>query len=496
MKKLLIILCFPVFFLAGCTSDFEPEFYGTLTTGTFPSTAKEYKQYMLEAYVPYFANWGFTFGSTWEYSWASPEMGYLECFDLCSDEMPSFNDWGGHWAITSSGDFSSMAAQTAGNNHFEKVRFVTRDSKIIYDLENAKVLEDNVKTEYVAEAKMARGVNMYYLLNLYGPVPVVLDGSKVNDADAVAAMVRPTRAEFVAGIVSDLRYAADKLPEDAEDYGRFNKGAALTYLMRTYLNEKDFINAESVGREILALKKYSLVSDYASLFAEATEQNSETIWAVTCQNNGINDFNALSFYCIPSSCSINKNTSSWGSSNGGVYAISWKFYDTFEAGDKRLNTIIPSYTSKSGTTMDRTNLRGAVINKYTALGGNDNSLQGNDIVFCRYADVLLMLAEAINEISGPTTEAVGYVDQVRRRAGLSNLSSAKTAGKSEFREAIFMERGHELFFEGTRKMDLRRMGHWTSDYMSQYNKTIGSYYWPTPNYVMNNYPDFSSAYTE
>ncbi len=498
MKKILLTI-FTALLLASCTNDFDPKLYGTLSTNNFPSTKKEYESYMLTVYYPFTANWGYSFVN-WQYGWYVPELGSTELFDMCSDEMVPYNGWGGHWAIISSGDFSSLKSQAVSGCHFEKVRDITRDSKIIYDLQNASstVLSESVKNEYTAEARFARGVNMYFLLHLYGPVPVIIDGAQVNDVTALGNMARPTRTDYVGWIEADLKYAVDHLPVTASNYGRFTKGAALTYLMRLYMNEKNFVNAESIGRQIVAMNKYSLVSDYASLFNEATENNSETIWSLISQNNGNYDFNFLSIYCMPSSISLNKINGGWGSADGGVFSMSWKFYDTFESGDLRKNCMITSYQDRSNPskTWDRTNLTGAVINKYPALGGSTNSAQGNDIVACRYADVLMMLAEAINENNGPTSEAIGYVNQIRNRAGLANLSSSSTASKEVLRSAIFMERGHEFFFEGLRKMDMRRMGYWTNSYMTQYNKTIGSYYWPVPDYVTNNYSVITKNYTE
>jgi len=75
--------------------------------------------------------------------------------------------------------------------------------------------------------------------------------------------------------------------------------------MRLYLNEKDFVNAEKIGREIVAMNKYKLVNDYAGLFKEATEVNTETIWALSCTGGsaetGLN-FNALMYYCYSTDC--------------------------------------------------------------------------------------------------------------------------------------------------------------------------------------------------
>src|SRR4030042_4842025 len=140
------------------------------------------------------------------------------------------------------------------------------------------------------------------MLYLFGPVPVILDASQIG-TDAEGDLTQPARAGYVSAMVDDLRFAADNLPETPAQYSRFNKGVALTVLMRLYLNEKDFSNAESVGREIMEMG-YSLVDDYRSLFREATEGNTETIWAISAdplgQGRGAEgNFNAYSYYCRP-----------------------------------------------------------------------------------------------------------------------------------------------------------------------------------------------------
>lgn len=486
MKKIIIILSFFLLIFSSCTKDFDPQLYGTLSPTTFPSNVSEYELYTLELYKPFYSRWGYPgpFGP-WERNFFSPEYGHLIMFDGSTDLMAVFTNWGGFWQGFTSTDFTFMKSQ-GRDSHFEKVRFITRATKIIDDLEKTDILNATQKTALIAEAKMARGWAMYYLLHIYGPVPVLLDATKIG-TDAEADQTRPSRADFVASIESDLRFAATNLPANPVNYGRFNKGGALTVLMRLYLNEKNFVKAESVGREIIPLG-YSLVSDYASLFKEATEKNTETIWAVSCQNpNTAGNFNAWPFYCYPSNYVGNKIPSGWGGNDGGVFSANWKFYDSFDPTDKRRKLLVPEYTANDGTLKNRTNLRGAVIAKYEDAGGMVNSTQGNDIVVCRYADVLLMLAEAINENSGPTAEAVGLVNQIRTRAGVASVSSAESASKVAFRDMLFVERGHELYFEGLRKMDLVRMNKVQSA-LTGAGKTVGPNYnvFPLPDYAINN----------
>ena len=128
-------------------------------------------------------------------------------------------------------------------------------------------------------------------------------------------------------------------------------------------------------------------------------------------------------------------------------------------------------------------MRGPVIMKYPDDDVN-TAFQGNDIILARYADVLLMLAEAINQNSGPTSEAIGFVNQVRERAGISDLGASDIASKESFDDAILREEGWELFFEGQRRIELIRHGKWQSALQAA-GKTPGPSLFPVPQYALD-----------
>jgi len=254
--------------------------------------------------------------------------------------------------------------------------------------------------------------------------------------------------------------------------------------MRLYLNEKDVVHVAAVGREILDMG-FSLVNDYASLFMEATERNSETIYAISCDASGGGrpadaNFNPYSFYFIPYDYPENPG---WGGPAAAPYMATWEFYNSFDVTDERRGMFIDSYISTSGDTINPGDMPGVIMNKYPKT--STQTFAGNDIVIARYADVLLMLAEAINENNGgPTGEAIGYVDEVRARAGLTGLSGADIASREAFNTAILRERGWELFFEGVRKFDLERMGQWPDMVNTIDGKLAGPYLLPIPQYAL------------
>lgn len=469
MKKIfLTIIAVAFIILTGCEDGLDPQLYGTLSPTTFPSNEQEYELYMLELYKPFLSNWGYQEpGTDWTNSFFSPERGHIVMLDLPSDIFTVFTLWGGFWEGQSSANFEYMLNEDRYQSHFDKIRLVTRATKIIGDIENSDLLQ-SVKDRFAAEARVSRAWIMSFLLNYYGPVPVIVDYAKVGDVKAENNLTKPSREFFVNSIASDLRFAADHLENHPAEYGRFNKGLALTLLMRLYMNEKDFTNAESVGREITGLG-YGLVDDYSSLFREATEKNNETIWAVSCsEGEETKNFNPIAFYCYPDDyAGVKVTTGGWGD---GVFMVTWDFYDSFDTLDER-RLFVTEYTRIASTVragQDRVRtrtsnpaLRGPVCKKYLDEGNTTGSFRGNDVVIARYADVMLMLAEAINNNnSGPTSEAIQLVNDVRERAGIGPLAANDIASQQTFNDAILRERGWELYLEGLRKPDLIRHGKW------------------------------------
>jgi hypothetical protein len=488
MKKFITIcLIAAAVSASSCKKGLEPQIYGSLSTTNFPKTEADFVNYVTEVYKPFQSKWGYNDPAGYQNDWFSPEYGDIMMFDYPTDQCNAFTGWGGIFTQFSTASFTFLASQGTGNNHFEKIRFVTRITQIIDDIAKSTI-SDASKTELTAEARMSRGWNMYYLLQLYGPVPVILDASKIN-TDAENDLTRPTRAAFLASIISDLTYAAANLPKNPSEYGRFNQAIALTVLMRTYMNEKDFPNAEKTGRQILT-QGYSLVNDYASLFMEATERNTETMWAISCQpdqdgNENHASFNPWDFYTYPKDYPGNKVKDSFAGGDAPI-STTWNFYNSFDANDKRRNLLVASYINKSGVLKNQANgLSGPVIAKYPDLGGATiDAYQGNDIPKARLGDVMLQLAEAINQNSGPTAEAIGLVNQVRLAHGgaaIGGVPASATGDKQSFDTWLLKEEGWETYFEGERKMDLVRHGQWQTA-LTSVGKTAGPYLFPVPTY--------------
>ena len=483
MKKILIkalLGCGLIF--GSCESNFDPIITGSLAPSNFPVTEEDYELYTLQAYKPFGAKWGYP-DVAYQNMFFSYEYGHLSMFDLSSDLFIPFPEWGGFWEFFSRADFAFLKNQGKAS-HFEKVRFVTRMTQIMSDLEKSEI-SDEAKNRFKAEARMARGWTMYYLLHMYGPLPVIMDPAEIN-TEAESDLSRPARETFVNYIKEDLEFAAQHLEVTPQEYGRFNKGLAYGILMRLHMNEKNWEAAEAAGRAIVDLGVYDLFNDYAGLFREDTERNVETIWAVPVDpaatgSNLQGNFNAWPLYNLPKDYDLGQLDGGW--SSNGVFTPTWDFYDSFDPEDNRRELMIAEYTNKNGNIRNRSNMPGPVLAKYPDLTSPE--FQGNDIVILRYADVLLMLAEAINNQAGPTAEAIGYVNEVRRvHGGIEGLSEEETASTEAFNAAILRERAFDLYFEGVRKMDLVRHGKWESALQAA-GKTPGPALFPVPQYAID-----------
>ena len=489
MKKIfLLVLASAMIGMSGCKKNFEPKLLGSLSPANFPQTEADFESYTMEVYKPFQAKWQYMNGTQAEFSIHGYEFSIVQMFDGPTDIMEKFTDWGGFFTGFSTANFDFMKSMSRYKNHFEQVRFVTRITKIISDLDKATAVSSGNKGLWTGEAKMARGWLMYYLLHMYGPVPVILDPAKIG-TDAEYDLTRPTRAAYVAAVAADLRFAADNLPKSPSVYGRFNKGLALTVLMRLYLNEKDWQKAEATGREIAAMG-YGLVNNYRDLFSTATERNNETIFALSVDasadgGEAKGNMNVWTYYTLGDCPGITQK-------GGWAQALSatWKFYDSFDPSDKRRLMFNTSYTSLwDGKLKTReTGLKGPVILKYPD-DENTSFAHGNDIPLARYADVMLMLAEAINNQSGPTAEAVDLINQVRtKHGGIAGLLPAEIASKEALNTAILRERGFDLFLEGQRKMDLVRHGKWQSALIAV-GKTpppaASDFLFPIPQYALD-----------
>ncbi|WP_321996579.1 RagB/SusD family nutrient uptake outer membrane protein [Draconibacterium orientale] len=436
--------------IQGCEGELEPEVYDKLTSDNFPQTEEDAKALVNSVYYE------FRDGPWNRYNAANESRLVQGLFS--TDEFSCYWDgyWGAPFNFTWQPDgwpFSDMY------NAF--VPAVTKATGAIAQLLSVESLDATLLERYIAEIKAARGYWMYDIYNLYGPVPFIVNEEDALNLTDYEQQTRPSNEEIVALIEKDLSEAAEVLPiqYSSSDFGRLTKGAALMGLVKLYLHEKNWQKVKETAEAIIDLNVYKLQSVYKAIWALENEQNSEIIFAI--QNHptlgGItNNYRA---HVLPSD---------WASPNGypvtawNGYKVPWSYYDTFDEDDKRRDVLVRFYTGKKGQTIDarETSPLGAIPLKYPEDPEGTGQNQGADYVIYRYADVLLALAEALNEINGPNQRSVDLINQVRERAfdPAKSVSVSDFSSKEELRDYILQERGWELCFEGCRREDLIRHG--------------------------------------
>lgn len=452
MKKIIFtaILAISLVSFTGC--ELAHEDYNQIYVDSFFKTENDCKLALTSLYHPFNSHWA---GND-EGIYCPNNQGYVVLSEMTTDALDC--TWGWEWtemhlhkwyANKVGGEMSAIWKAFARYNHLSTCRNVIRN------IEKSS-LSDAIKTKYIAEAKAVRGWTALYLYDLFGPVPVASD-EILDDPTTFHYLPRLTEEEWEKMMEDDLGYAIDNLPAVATERGRLSKGAARMILLKYYMIRRDFTKALPVARNLYAMEDegvYTLMPAYEDVFKKANVGNKEIILQVP--TNSLNFPNYWVAYTMPDNFPHpSPNASIWG-----AFVMPWDYYDSYEAGDDRLNTIITSYTAKNGDKEVRGSGHlqlGAIPRKYELDPeqiGNGTSI---DIVVYRFADVLLSLAECINETNnGPTPEAIDLVNRVRLRAKLAVLTNDKTASKTAFNDAILMERGHELYNEGLRRQDLIR----------------------------------------
>jgi hypothetical protein len=346
---------------------------------------------------------------------------------------------------------------------------INRANAVIDRVPGIQNMDATRRDRAVAEAKFLRALHYYWLAGMFGGVPLKLDETTTISGETLP---RATVEETYNQIAKDLTEAAAVLPQTwgAADYGRVTRGAALALLGKAYLQSAGQFgitanNQKAIDafRSVLGLG-YGLVSgaQYRTLFDGTNERANEIIWSM--QHVRVEGLGArLSQWNAP----VTSPALYTGGTQQNQFQAERPFYDSYAATDVRKDgTWLTTFTVGAKTVnwawtsgiqnAAQYGSTGPAVRKYLDVGAPANSAEQPDYVILRHADVLLSLAEAINAVSGPTAEAIGFVNQVRARAGIGDLPAGLT--QATFKDAIHLERKYEFAMELHGVFDMRR--HW------------------------------------
>jgi starch-binding outer membrane protein, SusD/RagB family len=343
-------------------------------------------------------------------------------------------------------------------------------------------MDASLKARYLAEAQFIRAYDYFRLVRAWGDVPLRLHVPKTA---ADYNLARTPKATVYAQIEADLTAAASVLPTtyDAADIGHVTKGAALALHAKVALYLKNWNDVVTYTNEVTALGLYSLFPDYEKMFRTQNKNNSESIFEIQNMLIPNEPSESNSQYSQVQMPRVTEPAGGWGFNDPSPSLIA-----EFESGDPRLagTVIYTGKTTAEGDMIDASapdpyyNYKSYVPFAEYVSGYNQGCQQ--DKIVIRYAEVLLMNAEANNEL-GNSAAALASLEMVRARAREGNssiLPKVTTTDQTALRAAIYHERRVELGMEFDRHFDVIRQGRGAAVFGPQGFVAGKSEVWPIP----------------
>ena len=443
MKKIYIsMFVLSAYFFSGCSNDYldvdQTESISTKDIALFNNDAGAAT--FVTAIYSKFLDWNMT-----SFSW----IGLSSIASDDADKGSSPGDTGSDKDLMDALTYNASTPSTSeifGAN-YEGINRCNQALSIIPQLDQANPA---LRARLLGEAKFLRAFMYFTLVKTYGGVPIVDHlPNPSSDADRIMQLTRKTSAEVYAFIASDLTEAIAALPNKSEyaaaEKGRASKGAAYALLAKVNLYQK---NWQKVVDNCNLVTGYSIVPNYASMYRLAGENDAESIFEI--QGTGSVPAKGISGY---SNTQGARGNGGWG---WGFNTPSQSLVNAYETGDVRKNATI---IFRGTTLYDGRVVPVTVENErynYKAYSSAFTDAWETDvnIKYLRYAEVILMKAEALNELN-QTPAAIPLLNQIRARAGLGNTTAASQAA---VRTAIWKERRVEMAFEHDRFFDLVRTG--------------------------------------
>ncbi|WP_147676501.1 RagB/SusD family nutrient uptake outer membrane protein [Algibacter pacificus] len=314
-------------------------------------------------------------------------------------------------------------------------------------LKDADLNEDFInRTE--GELKFFRAYFHFIAVRYWGDTPLVL--KPITSPEQAFAISRTSVDTVYEAIISDTNFAISNLPTSysGTNIGKVNQWAARMLLAKVYLTKHDYPNAQSQLNHIIESKQYRLLNDYAAVFDPSNKNHAESIFEAQFKEGPEGESSRFIYSFAPLN---SRGVIVVGPDGGGGRNIPTNsIVNAYEANDLRKNISIAFF--------DRTPSPVWYIKKYDNDSDPEFARTPDNWPIYRYADVLLMQAETINEQAYQTDIPFKLLNKVRTRAGLPALTPTDLPNQEAFRKAIAKERRVELAFENHRWFDLVRTG--------------------------------------
>lgn len=465
MKKTNIVWMLAALTLTGCENFLDETMKSEYSSENFFTTQEAAEQAVTGLYNSLYDMRWWVFG------------------DVASDDAVKGGNAGDQADINSIDDFSASADNGIISEFWQSTYETIAQANNVIAYVSPMNIDATTRDRLVAEAKFLRALSYFHLVNIFGEVPYKTLPQTTNEAIYVGLSSVET---IYANIERDLQEAIPALAQPASESGHVTQGAAYGLLAKVYLFQQKYAECLAQITSLEGLHQYDLEQNYADLFKRGAEDSKEVLFGLRFANDEIASLgNSYNVWMAPSI-------------EGGYYfnAPTEDYVECFneqtETGetDPRLDASIGRNGQPwfNGRTFDSSwsEATGYLVKKYNEdqPEGEAKSQSTIPYHFMRYAEVLLMKAEAINEGAlgdDPLATAAAALDSVRGRAGLAPTTAVTQAA---LRDAIRLERRRELGFEFHRFYDVMRYGQeyaedaLGADFAGKWGAT--RYYYPIP----------------
>jgi tetratricopeptide (TPR) repeat protein len=445
MKKYILAILVTAFALTGCEDFLTVVPETQLSSATFFKNQTDFEQAVNAAYVPLRTIIN-------DRAWLLSEM-HSDNTYYARNVLFGATDNQEDLADFSVPESNGTTANTHVLNQWRQDYLIISRANQILALIDDVDFDAAAKANVKGQALFLRAYAYFELARYFGSVPLHLTPVAVRGE---AALPLATEVEVYNQIISDLQAAVPLLPNKSQQVpGRVTEGAARTLLANVYMNQKKWTEAEQILTPVLT-QGYQLMGNYEMAFPgnTANKNNVESVFEVQFLEGAAGLNGSFIYQFMPRPISASELQPIMGTSNPqnidgeGNNIPTPDIIAAYEAGDLRKAASIGNVFLAGSFRADKNY---PYIKKHAKQHSQHNNTGTNWVVY-RYAEVFLFMAEVLNE-QGKTGEAIGYLNQIRQRAGLQNTTAA---GQVAVREAIFKERRVELAFENKRWFDITR----------------------------------------
>ena len=439
-----------LFVTTGCMDNFlEQKPQGTLTDATFLQSSKD-AELATNAIYSSMRDWFY-------------HSGGFPILDIMTDDATKGSNPGDGAIINLFETFQYSQSTGDISRWYSALYKSVRRSNIVMESLPSIAMDEALKNRLMGEARFLRALFYFDLVRAFGDLP------KVTTANPPLKIDRSPKQEIYEEIIfPDLNFAISNLPEKSDyantDLGRATKGSAKALLAKVYLFLGDYTNAEKYSMEVILSSQYQLEQNFSNAFSLKGQHGVESIFEIGALPQEDTDQGGNQF--ANTQGVRGKPNKGWGFNRPSLNLINF-----YEANDPRkdativfLNeTIDGIFIEGDANTPDTTYTDASKVQikeietynqKVWASDSTTLGQWGYNMRVIRYADVLLIAAEALNE-NGKTSDALVYLNLVRSRVGLASFNNTDI---TIVRTKIWNERRAELAMEGHRFWDLVRIG--------------------------------------